>query len=75
MKSYLSFFSIVAVLVTMVFYSSEASAQLPPVDQTFDKSKPAKLDIVEGLGRYRVRETLAGVTFESDAVGLSLIHI
>ena len=69
MKSYLSFFSIVAVLVTMVFYSSEASAQLPPVDQTFDTSKPAKLDIVEGLGRYRVRETLAGVTFESDAVG------
>jgi polyisoprenoid-binding protein YceI len=68
-KSYLSFFSIVAVLVTMVFYSSEASAQLPPVDQTFDTSKPAKLDIVEGLGRYRVRETLTGVTFESDAVG------
>ena len=69
MKLYLSIFSIVAVLGTMAFYSSEVSAQLPPVDQTFDTSKPAKLDIVEGLGRYRVRETLAGVTFESDAVG------
>ncbi len=69
MKLYLSIFSIVAVLMTMAFYSSEVSAQLPPVDQTFDISKSAKLDIVEGLGRYRVRETLAGVTFESDAVG------
>lgn len=69
MKSYLSIFSIVAVLTTMAFYSAAVSAQLPPVDQTFDTSKPAKLDIVEGLGRYRVRETLAGVTFESDAVG------
>ena len=69
MKSYISIFSIVAVLATMAFYSSEVFAQLPPVDQTFDTSKPAKLDIVEGLGRYRVSEILTGVDFESDAVG------
>ena len=69
MKLYLSIFSIVAVLATMAFYSSEVSAQLPPVDQMFDTSKPARLDIVEGLGRYRVSETLTGVDFESDAVG------
>ena len=70
MKSYLSIFSIIAILATMAFYSATVSAkQLPPVDQTFDTSKPARLDIVEGLGRYRVRETLTGVDFESDAVG------
>ena len=70
MKAYLSIFSIIAVLATMAFYSSEVSAQqLPPVDQTFDTSKPARLDIVEGLGRYRVSEILTGVDFESDAVG------
>lgn len=36
---------------------------------TFDTTKPAKLDIVEATGRYRVQEQLVGINFLSDAVG------
>jgi polyisoprenoid-binding protein YceI len=36
---------------------------------TFDTSKPAKLDLVEAKGRYRVQEQLVGLSVLSDAVG------
>jgi polyisoprenoid-binding protein YceI len=35
----------------------------------FDTSKPAKLDIMEATGRYRVQEQLAGLSILSEAVG------
>jgi polyisoprenoid-binding protein YceI len=37
--------------------------------QTFDTTRPAKLDIVEASARYRVQEQLVGINFMSDAVG------
>lgn len=42
-------------------------AARPPL-ATFDTTKPAKLDIVEAKGTYRVQEQLVGINFMSDAV-------
>jgi polyisoprenoid-binding protein YceI len=37
--------------------------------ETFDTKRPAKLDIVEATGQYRVQEQLVGISFPNDAVG------
>jgi polyisoprenoid-binding protein YceI len=45
-----------------------AAAPRPPLTQ-FDTKRPAKLDIVEAKGRFKVEEQLVGIDFPSDAVG------
>jgi polyisoprenoid-binding protein YceI len=42
----------------------------PPAAPALDPTKPHKLDVSEGTkARYKVQEQLAGITFNSDAVG------
>ncbi|MGE3178767.1 MAG: YceI family protein [Vicinamibacterales bacterium] len=46
-----------------------APRQAPPPLQTFDTTKPTKLDLTQATARYRVKEQLVGVDFLNDAVG------
>ena len=80
MRSYLS---LVVLIIALTFVTpshpiaqARAGAQgpqgqqgAPPPLPTFDTTKPAKLDMVEAKGRYRVQEQLVGIDFLSDAVG------
>ena len=47
---------------------AQPPAARPPLTQ-FDTKRPAKLDIVEAKGRFKVTEQLVGIDFPSDAVG------
>ena len=46
-----------------------AARPAPPPLQTFDITKPTKLDLTQATARYRVKEQLVGVDFLNDAVG------
>ena len=73
MKTYVSLIAIVVGFAVVALTDSQTVIGMqgrgaPPL-ATFDTSKPAKLDIVEATGRYRVQEQLVGISFLSDAVG------
>ena len=78
-EPYLACLALVGGLLVTGFGHEVTGAQVPLNPQTapparapletFDTKRPAKFDIVEAKGRYRVQEQLVGINFPSDAVG------